>query len=367
MTEPRLSLFKKILFSAFTFVFCISATEAGLRIAQGPLPPSVNIYSFAGSPDRWFQEVGPMVRPSYKHQAESFPRESSRPRLAFLGGSTVHGGTPTVGLHQEFPALVGAALQQKAWNLARPAIDSHDIRKIVEELKDYSFDAWVIYTGHNDFGNTYFFQRYGNWTARTQLGVAAFLSRFRLYHTLRSVQRPMANGVEKGISMSNFNEKGVSMEQKEAALSLLLDNVARISWLADSEGIPLLFVIPADSWIRRPLGKCTRSLCLEREHRTALDRLRRAPEESVKQLADICDRDTVPLRIPSFAQDALESKLQELGVEYIHAHKELPRDQRGDFPKEELFFDHVHLSKEGHQALARLIAPKLQQLLKESR
>ena len=363
MTEPRLSLLKKILFSAFMFVLCMTGVEVGLRVVQGPLPSSVQVYSFAGNPKLWFQEVGTMVRPNYKHQAESFPREANRPRLAFLGGSTVHGGTPTVGLHQEFPALVGAKLNMKALNLARPAIDSHDIRKITEELKAYEFDAWVIYTGHNDFGNTYFFQRYGNWEARTQLGVQSFLSQFRIYHNLRSVKRPMENGVNKGISMSNFNEKGVDMEQKEAALSLLLDNVARISWLASSEGIPLLFVIPADSWIRRPLGKCTKSLCLEKEHRKALEALRRSPQDAVKRLADICDRDTVPLRIPHFAQEALERKLQSLGVSYIHAHQELPRDNRGDFPQEELFFDHVHLSKKGHQKMADLITPKLKTLL----
>ena len=96
----------------------------------------------------------------------------------------------------------------------------------------------------------------------------------------------------------------------------------------------------------------------------AMELLKRSPEEAVKRLADICDRDSIPLRIPAFAQVALEEKLQSLGVSYIHAHRSLPRDARGDFPQETLFFDHVHLSKRGHQEMADLITAKLRTLIK---
>ena len=361
-----LSLGKKIIFSIISTVSLLVVAEVGARAIVGPIAQDVYVYSYVGDRKDWLMETGYLVRPTYKHQPQSFPKERSKPRLAFLGGSTVHGGSPTVGLEGEFPALVGRELGMEAWNLARPSIDSHDVLRIVQELKEYPFDAWVIYTGHNDFGNTYFFSRFQNWGARQQVGMQSVLQNMQLYRALSKVNKQYGNGRKKGLGMSDFRGAMVSAEQKETARGLLLQNVRRMIWEARSVGIPVLFVVPTASWIRSPLGGCSKGeVCSQDTHRSGMQLLRKGNSEARSVLAQACTEDSIPLRILPQAQDDLRALFIEEGVPYVDAHVELSRHRGIDLPNENLFFDHVHLSKKGHQELATLITNKLKEELEK--
>ena len=359
-----ISLGKKIVFSLLSTIALLTVAEVGARIVFGPIAQDVFVYSYVGDRKDWLMETGSLVRPTYKHQPQSFPIERTTPRLAFLGGSTVHGGSPTVGLDGEFPALVGTSLGMKAWNLARPSIDSHDVLRIVQELKEYSFDAWVIYTGHNDFGNTYFFSRFQNWGARQQVGMQSMLQNMQLYRALNKVNKQYGNGRKKGLGMSDFRGAMVSMEQKEAARELLIQNVRRMIWEARSADVPVLFVVPTASWIRSPLGGCTKGdVCSQDTHRSGVQMMRKGDDSARSVLAQACAQDSIPLRILPQAQDDLRALFIEEGVPFIDAHTELSRHRGIDLPNENLFFDHVHLSKKGHQELAALITNKLRKEL----
>ncbi len=361
---PR--LIKNLLFSLLVTITVFTVVELVLHLMMGPIEPDVYVHSYVGEPKEWLMETGSLVRPMYKHQPQSFPIERTQPRVAFLGGSTVHGGSPTVGFHQEFPALVGKALGVKAWNLARPSIDSHDIRKIVEELKDYDFDAWVIYTGHNDFGNTYFFARFQEWGARETIGLHAFFQHFRLYRLMVQVNKSRGNGRKKGLGMSDFRGPTVSMEQKTAAQELYLKNVERIIWEAQSADIPLLFVVPTSSWIRSPLGGCTKGqVCAQDTHKQGLQFRASNSEKAYQLLSQTCTEDSIPLRMIPEAQDRLRSLLREKDVAFVDPHLSFPRESGLDLPSEKMFFDHVHLSREGHQELANQLVPVLQELIQK--
>ena len=359
-----MSLGKKIFFSLVSTLSLFVLVEFGFRIVLGPIAQDVYVYSYVGNPKEWLMETGMLVRPTYKHQPQSFPKERTNPRIAFLGGSTVHGGSPTVGLEGEFPAVVGKSLGMEAWNLARPSIDSHDVLRIVQELKDYSFDAWVIYTGHNDFGNTYFFSRFQNWGARQQVGMQSWLQHMQLYRVLNKANIEYGNGRKKGLGMSDFRGAMVSDEQKEGARELLIQNVRRMIWEARSVGVPIVFVVPAASWIRSPLGGCIRGeACSQDTHSSGITLMRKGDERARTVLSQACTQDGIPLRILPQAQDDLRTLFIEEGIPFVDAHAELSRHRGIDLPAENLFFDHVHLSKKGHQELAELIADKLKEEL----
>ena len=146
-----MSTFRKIIYTFLIFFAVFVSIESTLRFTQGPLAPSLLVYSSIGDLQKWFDIKNGYARPLYKVNARNFSVRSEKPRMAFLGGSTVHGGSPTVLLQQEFPDLIGKQLSIEVLNLARPSIDSHDILRITEELQNFDFTHWVVYTGHNDF------------------------------------------------------------------------------------------------------------------------------------------------------------------------------------------------------------------------
>ena len=91
--------------------------------------------------------------------------------------------------------------------------------------------------------------------------------------------------------------------------------------------------------------------------------MRKGDGDARSILAQACAQDSIPLRILPQAQDDLRALFIEEGVPFIDAHAELSRHRGIDLPNENLFFDHVHLSKKGHQELAALITSTLKEEL----
>ena len=355
---------RKLLFSLCTSIFLFSSAELLLRGLYGKIGQDVYVYSGIGEYTDWLVEVGEEVRPVYMHQPLSFPQDSPYHRLAFLGGSSVHGGTPTATLQQEFPHLVGKKLKMQSWNLGSPSIDSHDVLRIVEELQQYRFDAWVIYLGHNDFGNTYFFQRFSNWNATYTVAWDSFFRRFQLYRLLSQIKKKSGNGLIDGLGKSNMSGDLIDRKKKNVALQLLLENVEHIIRASEKGGVPILFVIPAASWMKAPLGRCVpQKKCALDDYKTGMKLLHTNPEEARSYLSSACSEDGIPLRILPEAQDALRDIFERRGVPYIDGHRDLPRESGIDLPSQGLFYDHVHFSNKGHEEMATLIANKLSIML----
>ena len=231
-----MSIWRKITYTMLIFCTVFVSFEGFLRFTQGPLSPSILVYSSVGDFKNWFDVKNGYARPLYKVNARNFPIHSEKKRLAFLGGSTVHGGSPTVLLQQEFPDLIGKKLSKEVMNLARPSIDSHDILRIAEEMIKFDFEHWVVYTGHNDFGNAYFFQRYKTWNSGVEVHTRSWLSSLHMYNMLKKTMKPV-NSLQKTLGWENFHGGAVSFEQRDLIVKHLKDNIKRIAWLGEQNGV----------------------------------------------------------------------------------------------------------------------------------
>ena len=65
------------------------------------------------------------------------------------------------------------------------------------------------------------------------------------------------------------------------------------------------------------------------------------------------------------AQDFIRSKSGEDGVWVVDAPALLPKDEKADVTASDLFQDHVHLNAKGHQQMAAILAPVIQQVIKK--
>jgi hypothetical protein len=341
----------------------LAAFEALLHLALGPLSPPVQVHSAAGELEQWLVEDRGRVRTVYQKNPVGFSASPRGPRIAVLGGSSVHAGNPRLQLHEEFPSLLGEELGMESLNLGRPAIDSHDVRRILEELSAYEFAAWVVYTGHNDFGNTYFFQRYKDWSSPFQITLDARLKSLQLYWLLRGSIAPHANSLRDGLGWENF-QGSVDRVQLGYALQHLEMNLRRIIWLSRSSGTPLVLVVPAGCQTSsekgqcRPLGNCEAGkACARKDYDLGMQLVGSEPSEARKYLDSALDADSVPLRIPTYAQDLVRRLAAETGTVLVDAPLLLPREDGVDLVSGEMFHDHVHLSGKGQHALAGLIAP----------
>jgi lysophospholipase L1-like esterase len=91
--------------------------------------------------------------------------------------------------------------------------------------------------------------------------------------------------------------------------------------------------------------------------------MRAGADEARDVLAAACTEDSIPLRILPKAQEDLKTLFVDSGTPFVDAHASLSRHKGIDLPAENLFFDHVHLSKKGHEELSVLITEKLRIML----
>ena len=110
-------------------------TECGLRHQNGPPPPPVKVYAGLQKLDDHFMERDGQVSALYDQgiAITPFPSEWGARRIAFVGGSSVHGGSGDLAEQQEFPAHAQRLSRIRAVNLGQPGLDSHDLVDIVEE------------------------------------------------------------------------------------------------------------------------------------------------------------------------------------------------------------------------------------------
>jgi lysophospholipase L1-like esterase len=284
--------------------------------------------------------------------AAGFPAEPSAKRVAFLGGSSVHGGSMGVSTDGEFPALIGQLTGLECWNLAKPALDSHDLRTMTEELVAWRWDAVVVYTGHNDFGNTWFQERYGDSAGALSARVQSMGERTRTFGLLQKLVGGRMR-IAETTGQPNESHPNVGQEQKQVALRYLGANLQRMAWLLHSHDIPMVLVTPVSalSWI--PFERtCTSEPCAINLWQTGVQ------TRDSALLRQARDLDGVPLRPPTEAEELVrELGSSEAGVTLVDAERELPREEGMEIAAEWLFSDPVHFSAQGHRAMAQLLAP----------
>lgn len=374
MTEKqqrsKLSIVKKFIFGWIVAILVLVLFEFSLRFFQGPLAPDIQVHSMVGELDQWFVEEGAFVRPAYQSYPNAFPKEKQKTRVAFFGASSLNAGSPNVKKSEQFPELIGRNINVTTFNLAEPALDSHDILKILEEVQKYKFDVWVIYTGHNDFGNTYFFQRYKGWSAKVEANLQQQLSQLRIYRLLQNVAKPSANSISQGLRRDIYNQReyAIGKDQRKVAQRLLFQNIERMKWLGESAGVEVLFVIPMAAIHKQPIGLCPHGaqVCGQRDYEIARKNYQRGEtEQAMRMYEEAWLNDSVPLRIPPDVQKDMRTMFTDKGYNFVDPQTQMPKEDNFDGPQFSLFHDHVHLSKQGHQEMANLVEKQLQQLMQE--
>jgi len=350
----------------------LSMAEVCLRLTLGPPPPAVQVYSRSESKGSWLELSNGLVSPTFQGRLGDalrvaflegvFAADSPQPRFAVLGGSVVHGGTPNMPSGEEFTALLGQKVAANGINLGNPGLDSHDLVGILEELSVYRMDAWVVYAGHNDFGNGYFLQRYQGWPGGLRAHGRSVLEGFQLFWQIRKLApRAVSQGAEPNPS-SQFAAPEIGPAEKSHILMDYLRNMRRIVWLAGEAEVPLVLVVPAGALLLPPLGQCQEGVAMKLWRQGVAQHADQNPE-ALNALLEARDADCIPLRMPGEAQDGLRELAHAPHVWRVDAARELPREPGLDIAASSLFVDHVHLSTAGHQALAELIAPTLRAAL----
>jgi len=348
-----------------------AAVEVGLRLFLGPPPPPVRVFSEHRPVETYLVQVGDQVQARYDGEA-GIPDFDATPRgrrVAVLGGSSARGGTRGLALDGEFPALLGAALGVEVLNLANPSRDSHDVRRLAGELlESWPPDVLVVYTGHNDFSNTFFHERYAGYAGGARAWATALAERSQIYVQLRRLRAGWTGklGAAPRLGRSQLQVAApLTGDQLWTTLRYLDANLRRVAWLCRRQGVPLVLCTPASRLVTQPVNpSCDVQPCAMERFEGALAVQDSDPAAAVRLLREARDLDTVPLRAPTFATDLIrEIARGEAGVTLVDAEADLPRHPGLDVAGEHLFEDPVHFSAAGHRAMAELLAPAVRSAL----
>ena len=332
-----------------------------LQFSWGPPPPSVQVHSRIGFLEQYLVQDKSVFVPIYQ-QTPAAVLEKNISQIAILGGSSVHGGSMGVRTQTEFPGLLDSRLPIRINNLGAPSLDSHDILRICKELINFSSSAWVFYTGHNDFGNAFFLQRYKGWGNTVQAHTRSILEKSQLYRWLRSKTKPWIVPAYQLDPNNQFHNNSVDEARRIHIEHDYLHNMQRILWLSEKNNVPVIILTPTSSVFTPPLQSCT-----DPSAQYYFDKaLQGVGKQAAQDFLKARDLDCIPLRMPS----STIKKLINLVQKYPHAtliqtENVLPQERNIPIPKEDLFSDNIHFSSKGHQAIADIIEPILRKTLEK--
>ena len=351
---------KRLLFGLGFAVMVLVAAELLLRLVlPGPDGPDGHIAPALVNHGQWFSEVAGTVTASYQEvllTPEVFRADEPR-RIAFLGGSSVHGGTGKVPFDKEFPSLVEEDLGRPVLNLGLPGLDSHDHVRILEALLAYEVETVVLYCCHNDFGNLYFRDRFGGLAPSLFARLKQEAERLRLVAAMgKLVYRLKLPDPEPA------TKPGVAPEAISAAVERLEERLHKAADLAEHAGVQLVLVTPASALALPPAGKsCAEQPCARDLWQAGLDLTGEDPERGGELLRQARDRDGIPIRAPGAAVEVVRRVAAERDLLLVDAERDLPRATGLDVAQTALFEDLVHLTAQGHGELARLLRVALRE------
>ncbi len=360
-----------------TVLFFVGA-ELLARAALGPPhPPMVATIPSDGD---FLQLRGDMVHAPYQEpELPPFSLEpGERPRVIWLGGSSVHGAWG-VDSNREAAAQVMGVLPIESLNLGSPGIDTTHLVHLLPQALALKPAAIVLYTGHNDFGNFVFT---GAFDERTQMGIAlaSWARNSRLYELLavnlgrQNIVRPA--GVESGFFTLGPDEKGLIRRDLEQ----------RLRWLARAAReaqVPLVLVTPvSNAWSPSLVWECPEEAAALDLGETARPHdPRRIPRERLEgdcrdlewaravsdldhdALDRLRDTDPLPTRADRATVDMMRRVAEEEeGVLLVDLNARF-RERGGGLEPEEWFIDNLHPSPRGQRAVSRHVAPTLETLL----
>ena len=361
--SPRSGVLSKLVAGLLVAAAVLAMVEGGMRLLLGPPPPPVTVFQTREVGESYLSIEDGMVAPNYQLYApiDAFEQTPTGRRAAVLGGSSVHVGGGKSAVDAEFSELLADRLGVAVHNLGAPALDSHDLVSIVEELSVVPLDLLVIYAGHNDLGNTMFQQRYGDMVGRFSVRVLPVLEHLQMFSQLRRILTPSvgtAHPDKPGLIRKDRTRRPTTL-QRETATRFFTANLHRMVWLCQRRGLPLILVVPASDLLAAPARDhcklnepCAKGLW-RRGAKVSNDN----PEDGLLLLQQARDIDPVSIRASSEIEAAVRSFDGEDGVVVIDAAADLPRAEVALVPHRRLFEDAIHFSSDGHIAIADLITP----------
>lgn len=346
----------------------ILLTLEGLsRAIYGPPPPPTRVFEAIGTRDTYFVKTrSGHFRPAYQrpNAGRPFTAEGAN-RVAFLGGSSVHDGTPGVVFSGEFPGILGRDLGVTGLNLATPGLDSFDLVALVKELDPVELDALVVYAGHNDIGNTLFKERYVDTHGVVSATLLPVFQRSRLYlaldRTLRWPGGPKI-GDSAGDSRMTLELPPLDAARRSELHTRFDENINQIVDLCAERSLPLVLVVPVSDLPSGVVASpCEDDGCLQRLMEVAEGMRASDPAGAAELYREARDGEVRPLRATSEIEESIRRHAGTDGVWVVDAPVGLPQS-RG-LPSPSLFFDFIHFNADGHEAMAELIEPTLRDAL----
>lgn len=341
--------------------------EVALRVALGPPPAPVGVARVFTEQEQYFEREGERVQSTYQRPpVPPFEAVTADPRVAVLGASSVHGGGGEVPLDaradswkREFPALLEQDTGLPVLNLGTAGASSGDLLALLEQAADFTVDVLVLYTGHCDVGNAYFERRYRGLDGLT-VRAHPWLERSQLFVQYRRLLAPIRERIRGGDPSAE--QPPLTHEEIRLIHRDLRGNLRSIASLCERRHTRLVMVPPVCDLTFPPVygagpeGAETYDLW-ER----GMELRQTDPEGAARLLEEARDRSMRPTRAFTSVGRIVREVAQQRDVTLVDAHAQLPRDAHGSVLAPWLFIDELHFSERGHAAMARMLAPVVEQ------
>ena len=364
--------------------------ERFLRVRMGPPTPELAAALPNGSPEL-IRHTDAGIEATYQAQRKQpavGPKTSgSGPRMVWLGGSTVHGGSRDITRLEEAPGRAGELLGMESLNFGGIGMDTVSIGAILDDVLSIQPDVLVLYTGHNELGNAVFTGRYGDArTAHTAI-LRTLLRESRLLQPLEMLLR----GRETLTLPSEANEKQYTIDAATRAEIYwrFEERLRHIISEASNRGVAVVVatlmsnsVAPSMEFscpeaMRRagfphgppealPVAKFTEADIAAAEAMSPgcrdlrWIRARRAGDKAT--LDTLRDEDPLPARTDRPLNEVIRRVAADTGASLVDVDR-MARAAGGGLEPPAWFLDSNHLTVEGHDALARMIGQGVAPLL----
>ncbi|MFT4976851.1 MAG: lysophospholipase L1-like esterase [Myxococcota bacterium] len=309
-----------------------------------------------------------------------------RPRVVWLGGSSVHGGNPGMPVRREAAHIAGRMLRAETINLAGPGLDSGHHLSLLPDILALSPAAVVIYAGHNDLGNEVLMARFsGSRFLRTARIRWVFLHS-RMFTAMEAMIRQRSalrlpdpsmhpefeidDAIRAQIHGSFRQRIGLLVDAlQEAGVVVVLATptsnpiAPSLVWRCPEQLAKLgLQGRPAEAFPVSDIPREDVAALLAQQDCRDLRWILARLDQDFETLEQLRDTDPLPLRADRALTQIVRTVAAEHGAlladssAYFH-------QLGGGIEPPTLFDDTMHLSEAGHQALANSVAEALSEAL----
>lgn len=305
-----------------------------------------------------------------------------RPRVVWMGGSSIRGGNPGMPIEREAAHVAGRLLGAETINMAAPGLDSGHHLSLLPDVLALSPTAVVIYAGHNDLGNEVLMARYSGRRFQRTARLRWLLRHSRVFTALedtirqRSVLRVPDPSMLPRFSVDDATRGRVheGFRQRMGALIRALREAGVVVVLATPASNP---TSPSAEWRcpeaiaalgfqgrwpeAFPVGHLDRQQVAALHAQEDCDDLRwvlARLDQDGEALDALRDADPLPLRADRAQAQAVRELAEAHGAVLADSNARF-RQLGGGVEHPSLFDDPMHFTEQGHRVLGGVVAEAL--------